>query len=50
MLKNVKMLNIKHFQEKCYFLKLCKKALFDKNRYISCKTNHGHVSQIVVLF
>ena len=30
MLKNVKMLSIKHFQEKQHFLKLYKKAIFDK--------------------
>ena len=35
MLKNVKMFNIKHFQEKCYFLKLCKKDNISQCREIS---------------
>ena len=35
MLKNVKMLNIKHFQGKCYFLKLCKKDNISQYREIS---------------
>lgn len=50
MLKNVKMLSIKHFQEKQHFLKLYKKAIFDKIEIFHKKTNYGYVSQVVVLF
>ena len=36
-LKNVKMLNIKHFQEESYFLKLKKKAIFEKIEILNSK-------------
>lgn len=46
MLKNLKTFNIKHFQEKCYYLKVCKISNTWQNRDISCKKSYSYVSQV----